>query len=287
MRWLPLFLLLALPTSATAARWAVGDTSLPEHDSLAKAIDAAITKQAPRAPGLKPGPELRLLVTCTDGGCSPEIVSTTLEGDDLEQTLAWTRRWILPVTTPGLAMGVRVWWEKPRRGEKKEKLKGDQQPTRPPPGLRWSVGFAPEAEGGLPLDEVLRAERLVFSSAAKVCAAEVEALPARWGSTTLWHLEIAESGSTQAIPQDQYVPPPDEKKAAAKKAGAAAGGAAAALGIEAPEGAPAVPADEEVAGPEPRELTELETCIAFKLTTARWKGTGATSVDRLPVTVLP
>jgi hypothetical protein len=284
------------PGSAEAARWAVGDGSLPELDALAKAVDAAITKAANRAPAFKKGQEIRLLVTCTEGGCSPAISSVTmLTPAQIEEVLGWARRWILPVTTPGLAVAVRVWWDKPRKGEKKEKLKPGDVPTRPPPGLYWAMGFDPAAQGGLPLDEVLRPERLVFSSAAQVCSAEVGAMRVGHGSTTLWHVDITSGGTITATPQDQYVPPPDPKQVKKDEAAAGAGAGAAALGLEAPkapEGTPAVEVPPLGVGGipiVPRELTALEQCLSFKLATARFKGTAttATSVDRLPVTVLP
>ena len=135
----------------------------------------------------------------------------------------------------------------------------------------------------------------MFSSSAQVCADELSKLRVGHGSTTLWHLDIAESGSIQVTPQDQYVPPPDPKQVKKDQAAAGAGAGAAALGIEAPkapEGAPEAELPLIGAGGVPivpRELTELETCLAFKLATARFKGGGAgtTSVDRLPVTVIP
>ncbi|MCO4772141.1 MAG: hypothetical protein KDA24_19060 [Deltaproteobacteria bacterium] len=292
-----LFCLVATPAFA-GPQWAVGDGSLPELDALASAIDKAITKAGPKAPAFKKGPELRVLVTCTEAGCSPSVTQVSnIAPEQVQEVLTWARKWILPVTTPGLAMSVRVWWGKPRKGEKKEKLKAGQQPTKPPPGLYWSVGFEPSAVGPLPLDEVLRAERLVFSSAAQVCSAEVSAMRVGHGSTTLWHVDIAASGSIQATPQDQYVPPPDPKEQKKEQAAAAGAGAAGAFGleapaVEAPEGAPAAELPAIGAGGiaiVPRELTALETCLQFKLATARYKGggDGPTSVDRLPVTVVP
>ena len=267
---------------------------MPELDGLAAAVDKAITKAAPKAPAFKKGPEIRLLITCTEGGCSPSITATNMLSEQVDEVLAWSRKWILPVTTPGLAVAVRVWWDKPRKGEKKEKLKPGEIPTKPPPGLYWTLGFEPDAMGALALDEVLRAERLVFSSAAQVCTKEIAAMRVGHGSTTLWHVDIAASGSIQATPQDQYVPPPDPKKQKKDEAAASGGGALAGLGIEAPaeaEGAEVAVPLVGVGGIPviPRELSELETCLAFKLGTARFKGgdDGPTSVDRLPVTVLP
>ena len=278
--------LLLVATPAHAARWAVGDSSLPEIDTLAGQVDAAITKAANRAPAFKKGPEIRLLVTCTEGGCSPTVTSSQLLlPEQRDEVIAWAKRWILPVTTPGLAVAVRVWWDKPRKGEKKEKLKAGDVPTRPPPGLYWAVGFEPEGTGGLPLAEVLRAERLVFSSSAQVCTEELSKLRVGHGSTTLWHLDITATG-IQATPQDQYIAPVDPKDEKAKAAG---GGAAAALGLEAPVEAVAAPIETGGRVVVPRELSELEQCLAFKLATARFKGASeqATSVDRLPVTVIP
>lgn len=289
---LALLLLLGAATATAAPRWAVGDDTLPELDALASAIDKAIAKTTVKAPDFKKGPSVRLLVSCTEGGCAPSVTKVdNITNEQVQEVLAWSRKWILPVTTPGLAMSVRVWWDKPRKGEKKrKKLKPGEQHTTPPPGLYWSVAFEPEATGALPLEEVLRAERLVFSSAAQVCSTELGKLRVGHGSTTLWHVDINAAGSIQATPQDQYVPPPDEKEEKAKAVG---GGAADALGLEAPESPVGVPPEGAlgVAGIEivPRELSELEKCLQFKIATARFKGggDGPTAVDRLPVTVVP
>ena len=289
MRLQLLCLVFALTLSsppAHAARWAVGDSSLPELDALAVAVDKAITKAATKAPAFKKGLEVRLLIACTEGGCSPSITATNMVSEQVEEVLDWSSRWILPVTTPGLAVAVRVWWDKPRKGEKKEKLKPGESPTRPPPGLFWALGFEPSALGGLALEEVLRAERLVFSSAAEVCTEEVAALRAGHGSTTLWHVDIAASGAVQATPQDQYVPPVDPKQQKKDEAAAAVG---ALTGVDA-DASPVISGIGVGGSPVvPRELTALETCLAFKLGTARFKGGGeaSSSVDRLPVTVLP
>ena len=291
MRFLTaLFFVAALTTFALpahAARWAAGDQTLPELDRLVADVEKAITKAAIRAPAHKKGVEIRAVVTCSEGGCRPEIQSTTLEGDDLAAAVTWLKKWILPVTTPGLAIPVRVWWDKPRKGEKKEKLQPGQQPTRPPPGLYWSVGFTPSAEGPLALEEVLRAERLVFKAAAASCPDEVSALKMGSGMTGFWHLDVAGSGAVTAVPQDLYVPPPDPKEAKKAQAKEGAAGAAALLGVEAPV---AAEAEEAAEAEPPREWTPLETCVAGILATARIKGAGGdavTRVDNLPVSVVP
>ena len=279
--------LLALPTSSDAARWAAGDQTLPELDRLVADVDKAIGKAAIRAPAHKKGNELRAVVTCSEGGCRPVISTSTLSGEDLTTAQAWLKKWILPVTTPGLAVPVRVWWDKPRKGEKPEKLKPGMQPTRPPPGLYWSVGFTPSAQGPVALEEVLRAERLVFKAAAASCPDEVAQLKSGSGMTTFWHLDVTGAGAVTAVPQDLYVPPPDPKEAKKAKAKEGAAGAAALLGVEAPAEAPA----EEAAEAEPpREWTALETCVAGMLAQARIKGGGGeevTRVDDLPVSVVP
>ena len=283
-----LLVLLCLAAPAHAARWAAGDQTLPELDRLVGDVEKAITKAAIRAPAHKKGVEFQVTVVCSEGGCRPEVQSTTLEGEELAAAVAWSKKWILPVTTPGLAVPVRVWWDKPRKGEKKEKLKPGDQPTMPPPGLYWSVGFAPAAEGPIALEEVLRAERLVFKAAAASCPEETRALKSGSGKTLFWHLDVAGGGVITAGPQDLYVPPPDPKEAKKAQAKEGAGGAAALLGLEAPV---EVPAEEAAAEAEPpREWTPLETCVAGILATARVKGAGGdavTRVDLLPVSVVP
>ncbi len=286
--------LLTFAPSAHGGRWAAGDQTLPELDRLSADVGKAIDKAAIKAPGHKPGAEIQAVVLCSVGGCRPEITSTTLSGDDLATASTWLKKWILPVTTPGLAVPVRVWWDKPRKGEKKEKLKDGDLPTRPPPGLFWSVGFAPASTGPVPLEEVLRAERLVFKAAAASCPDEVGQLKSGSGTTQFWHLDVAGTGAITAVPQDLYVPPPDPKELKKEKAkeGAAAGaGAAALFGVEAPESPVAVPAEADAGEAlPPREWTPLETCVAGMLAGARVKGAGGaevTRVDRLPVSVVP
>jgi hypothetical protein len=286
--------LVSFASPADAGRWAAGDQTLPELDRLVADVEKAITKAAIRAPGHKPGAEIKAVVVCSEGGCRPEIGSTSLEGEDLTVAATWLKKWILPVTTPGLAVPVRVWWDKPRKGEKKEKLKPGDQPTRPPPGLFWAVGFAPSATGPVALEEVLRAERLVFKAATASCPDEVGQLKSGSGTTQFWHLDVTGAGGITAVPQDLYVPPPDPKelkKAKAKEAAGGAAGGAALLGLEAPEAPVEVPADEEAGEAEPpREWTPLETCVAAMLAGARVKSAGGdevTRVDSLPVSVVP
>lgn len=289
-----LAVLITFAPPVEAGRWAAGDQTLPELDRLSADIEKAITKAAIKAPGHKPGAEIQAIVVCTEGGCRPEIGSTTFTGDDLAAAATWLKKWILPVTTPGLAVPVRIWWDKPRKGEKKEKLKAGEQPTRPPPGLFWAVGFAPAATGPLALEEVLRAERLVFKAAAASCPDEVGALKSGSGMTQFWHLDVSGAGAITAVPQDLYVPPPDPKELKKEKAkeGAAAGaGAAALFGVEAPESPVEVPPEEEAGEAlPPREWTPLETCVAGMLAGARVKGAGGeevTRVDGMPVSVVP
>jgi len=285
---LVLVALVSFAPPADAARWAAGDQTLPELDRLVADVEKAITKAAIKAPAHKKGAEVLAVVVCSEGGCRPEISTSTLEGDDLAAAATWLKKWILPVTTPGLAVPVRVWWDKPRKGEKKEKLKPGEQPTRPPPGLFWAVGFAPAAAGPLALEEVLRAERLVFKAAAASCPDEVGQLKSGSGMTQFWHLDVTGAGGITAVPQDLYVPPPDPKKAKAKEAAGGAAAGAAMLGLEAPV---EVPAEEEAGEAEPpREWTPLETCVAGMLAGARVKGAGGdevTRVDNLPVSVVP
>jgi hypothetical protein len=235
------------------------------------------------------------------------VVESNLDEKRLPDFETWISKWILPVGEPGMAVPVQVRWEKPARGEKKEKVAKGGTPTRPPVGLRYDVGYAVTVEGVVAADEVLRAERLVFSAEER-CMEEVATLPQPGFSTTFWHLDIAADGVVTATPQDVYVPPPDPTTKAGKKALEAAGEGAGEAGIEAPETpkpeapkfelpgglkAPEAPAPEQAAAEAepvepPREWTAMELCVAPHLAEARVRlpaKTGITRVDGFPVVV--
>jgi hypothetical protein len=297
-------------TAGGVPEWAAAEIELSQVTTQVEGVRRAIDKTLPKAPAWKPGPAAHLMIMSTDGGSRAEVISTTLIDDkQLPELTTWMSKWILPVGEPGMAVPVRVWWEKPARGEKKEKLKKGQEPTQPPPGLRIWVGYEVKVEGAVAADEVLRAVRLVFS-AEQACPDDVAGMRIGTLSTTMWHLDVAGDGSILPVPQDVYVPPPilsAKEQKALEDAQAIGGEAAGAAGIEGPE-APAPPEapkfelpggikapekaekeeepEEEVVPP--REWTTMELCVAERLKTARIKPPAdgkKTLVDDLPVVV--
>ncbi len=312
---LPLALVAALATAVAAAgprQWAAGDASLPELDAYVEGVRTAVGKTLPRAPASKPGAEVRLLVTASDGGSRAAIEESTLDPKLMPEMETWASKWILPVGEPGMAVPVRVWWEKPPKGYKKEKVPKGGTRTRPPPGLQFDVGWAPETHESPAAGEVLKAGRLVFTSG-DACPDELADLRAGTWAVTRWHLDVGPDGAVEATPQDLYVPPPDPNTREGRRA-LAEMEAAEAPAVEAPEGAPAVEApaapeapkfefpggvkapekpakeEEEEAEPEPppREWTPLEQCLAARLAEARPRlpaDGGATGVDDFPVLV--
>ena len=301
-----LFLLPALPArGGDGATWSAGQIDLPGLVAYQQEIVRAIDKTAHRAPAWKPGVVADVLVTASDGGSRAVVVQSNIDEKRLPDFETWISKWILPVGEPGMAMPVQVRWVKPARGEKKEKVPKGGTPTKPPVGLRYDVGYSVTVEGVVGIDEVLRAERLVFSSEDR-CPEQVATLSRPGWSTTLWHLDIAKDGAITATPQDVYVPPPDPTTKAGKKALEAAGEGAGEAGIEAPEvAAPEAPKLELPGGlkapelpekkePEaepvepPREWTAMELCVAPHLAEARVRlpaKTGITRVDGFPVVV--
>ncbi len=304
----PLALLPASPAVAGDAVWAAGEIELPALVAYQQEILRAIEKQAHRAPIWKKGIEVELAVTASDGGSRATIVESNIDDKNLPEFETWVSKWILPVGEPGMAVPVHVRWVKPDKGEKKEKVPKGGTPTKPPPGLRWDVGYQVSVEGPVPADEVLRAERLVFTAGDAFCPDEVATLGRPGWAVTLWHLDLAADGAITATPQDLYVPPPDPTTKEGKKALEAAGEGAGAAGIEAPE-APAAPeapkfelpgglkapeapakeeAEEEEPAEPPREWTPMEVCVAVHLAEARVKAPeddGVTRVDSFPVVV--
>lgn len=309
LAFLPVLLL--LPAGEAPARdpaaWAVGDVDLPTVEAFRQGVLEAVEKAAPRAPAWKPGAEARLLVVASDAGARATLVDSTVDPKLLPELEEWTRRWILPVGEPGMAMPVRVRWDKPGSGEKKEKVPKGGTPTRPPPGLRVEVGYLVAATGPVAADEVVRAAGLVFSSEER-CLSEVEAMRVGTLATMLWHMEIASDGAVRAIPQDLHVPPAE----AGGKGGKQAADAAKAPKAEAPKmeapkmeapkmeapktpkvevpGGVAVPeaaGGAEAAAP-PREWTALESCVAARLAESRVRtapSSQATLLDDFPVVV--
>ncbi len=307
-------LLFAAPASAGDHEWAAGEIKLPIMTAYAEAVDAAIGKTLVKGPRHKKhGGEAHLLITATDGGSRASYVRGSLDAEQQTELEAWARKWILPVGEPGMALPVKVWWEKPGKDEK-EKLKKGQEPTRPSPGMRYSVGFAAEVAGAVEASVVLTAAGLVFTSSER-CVEEVADMRRPTMRASFWHLDVDGTGAVTAMPQDLYVPPPDPTTREGKRALAAMEEAAAA---EAPavEGAPEAPAVEapkveapkfELPGgaappekpekpaeeeaeptPPPREWTPLEVCVGAALTEARIRAPadgGATLVDHLPVLV--
>jgi hypothetical protein len=193
-------------------RWAVGDQGIEILAPFASQVGDAIKKVAAKAPAWKPGAEVRVVVRTSEGGARPERTGGTelLEGQPAEID-GWLAKWLLPVVTPGLAVPVRLTWEKPGKGEKKEKVPPGGTPTQPPPGFRYQVGYAPAAAGALALDEVLRGVRLVFQSG-DACEEELLDMPKGSARSGFWHLDVAADGAVNAIPQDLWVPPPPEGK---------------------------------------------------------------------------
>ena len=313
---LPLLASLALlPVPASGADgtvWSAGQIDLPLLDSGQRDILRAIEKTAHRAPIWKKGVVADVLITASDGGSRATVVESNIDEAKLPEFETWISKWILPVGEPGMAVPVQVRWVKPDKGEKKEKVPKGGTPTKPPPGLRYDVGFAVSIDGPVTAEEVLRAERLVFTAGDGFCPDEVATLPRPGWGTTLWHLDIAVDGAITATPQDVYVPPPDPTTKEGKKALEAAGEGAGEAGVEAPEmpeapkpeapkfelpgglKAPEAPEAPEAGAPEeeavepPREWTPMELCVAPHLAEARVRlpdKAGITRVDGFPVVV--
>jgi len=324
----PLLLLCLLAPAAHAGdghEWAGGEVALPAMTAYADAVDAAIAKTLVKGPRhKKPGADARMMITASDGGSRATYVSGTLDAAQQTELEAWSRKWILPVGEPGMALPVRVWWEKPAKDEK-EKLKKGEDPTKPSPGMRYSVGYEVGATGAVDADEVKRAAGLVFTSAAR-CPDEVADMRPPSVRATFWHLEIDAAGAVEPIPQDLWVAPPDPATKEGRRALAAMEEAAApevpgaevpavegapkiegpkiaapkfeapkapkaeAPKVEAPAGpeAPELGAEEGEAAPPAREWTPLEVCVGAALAESRVRAPakpGVTHVDHLPVLV--
>lgn len=308
--------LLPAPGHAGDHEWGAGEITLPALTAYAEAVDAAIGKTLVKGPRHKKhGAVAHLLITASDGGSRASYARGTLDPDQQTELEAWSRKWILPVGEPGMALPVKVWWDKPGKDEK-EKLKKGEEPTKPAPGLRYHVGYDVEVSGSVEAGVVLTAAGLVFTSTDR-CLDEVADMRRPAVRASFWHLEIDGTGRVEALPQDLWIPPPDPSTREGKRALAAMEEAAAA---EAPavEGAPEAPAVEapkveapkfELPGgakppekpeapgagdaevepaPPPREWTPLEVCVGAALQEARVRAPadgGTTHVDHLPVLV--